>query len=225
VGRDLNRDVHIPLTTARARFGDMVIRRGSGSRSAEDVQVRELYIASASRETVLTDAAMLNRLLSTRGTGLRDVDMIVPYELLEEAKRSALTWQVVLAAIAGISLLVGGIGIMNIMLASVTERTREIGIRRALGATQRHIVWQFLVETGVLSAAGGLIGVALGVTLSVLLGIGAAKFFPETVVRTQLTAWSIVVSFGVATVTGLVFGIYPALKAAKQDPIVALRHD
>jgi putative ABC transport system permease protein len=225
VGRDLNRDVHIPLTTARSRFGDMVIRRQSGAGTFEEVQAREVFVASPSREQVLTDAAMLKRLLDARQGGSKDIQLIVPYELLENAKRSALTWQIVLASIAAISLLVGGIGIMNIMLALVTERTREIGIRRALGATQRHIVWQFLVETGVLSAVGGIIGVTLGVSASLALGLGAQQIFPDVMVRTQLTLWSILLSFGVATVTGLVFGIYPALKAAKQDPIVALRHD
>ncbi|MDX2115311.1 MAG: ABC transporter permease [Planctomycetota bacterium] len=225
VGRDLNLDAHIPLTTARIRFGDSVFRGGSGSFSAEDVQIREIYFTSASRETVLVDAAMLRRVMDTRQGGSKDIQMIIPYELLENAKRAALTWQLVLAAIAGISLLVGGIGIMNIMLASVTERTREIGIRRALGATQKHIIWQFLVETGVLSAVGGLIGVALGITLSILLGLGAQYFFEQATVSTQLTGWSIALSFSVATATGLIFGIYPALKAAKQDPIVALRHD
>jgi putative ABC transport system permease protein len=225
VGRDLNHDAHIPLTTARARFGDLVMRRGSGSFSAEEVELREIYFASPSRDRVMLDAALLKRIMEVRQGGLKDVQMIIPYELLENARRTALTWQVVLGAIAGISLLVGGIGIMNIMLASVTERTREIGIRRALGATRRHIVWQFLVETGVLSAMGGIIGVLLGIGISIVLGFSASSFLPDATVRTQLTSWSIVLSFGVATATGLIFGIYPAMKAAEQDPIVALRHD
>jgi putative ABC transport system permease protein len=130
---------------------------------------------------------------------------------------------------------VGGIGIMNIMLASVTERTREIGIRRALGATRKHIVWQFLVETGTLSAVGGLLGIALGVGLSVGIGVGLPwllrlrlmrEFITTTInVETQVTGWSIIVSFMVAATVGLVFGIYPAMVASRQDPIVALRHD
>ncbi len=225
VGRDLNQDIHIPITTAKERFGDMIFRGGSGSFNSENVQIREIYYTSQSRERVMVDAAMLRRLIETRHPGMEGVQMIIPYELLENAKRAALTWQIVLAAIAGISLLVGGIGIMNIMLATVTERTREIGIRRALGATQRHIIWQFLVETGVLSALGGLTGVALGVGISLGLGVGAERFFPGATVSTQLTGWSIALSFSVATVTGLVFGIYPAIKASAQDPIAALRHD
>jgi len=159
----------------------------------------------------------------------------VPYELLREAERTALTWKLVLTAIAGISLLVGGIGIMNIMLASVTERTREIGIRRALGATRKHIVWQFLVETGVLSSAGGLVGVALGVGLSLFIGgvvpylyqlpLVGGLFSRGASLPTRLSESSIIVAFTVAAATGIVFGLYPAIMAAKKDPISALRHD
>jgi putative ABC transport system permease protein len=235
VGRDLNLDIHIPITTARMVVGDNIIRRTSGSFQASEVQVEEIYLASPSRDAVLADAERLRRIMQVRHPGLTDVTLIVPYELLESAKKTALTWSLVLGAIAGIALLVGGIGIMNIMLASVTERTREIGIRRALGATRKHIVWQFLVETSVLSAIGGLIGVALGIGLSLAIGYGVpvlpkapviGKFFPPDVtLPTQVTTWSIVVSFAVATATGLIFGIYPARMAARQDPIVALRHD
>ena len=236
VGRDLNLDVHVPMTTARATFGDTVVQRESGSFSAAEVQVAEVYLQSPTRERVLDDAKVLRRTMEVRHPGLTDVGLIVPYELLEEAERQALTWTVTLSAIAGISLLVGGIGIMNIMLANVTERTREIGIRRSLGATRKHIVWQFLVETGVLSAIGGLLGVGIGVLIS--LGIpplienvlptlpGLRSIIPpEVSAPTRLTPWSMFVAFGVAAATGLVFGLYPAMKAAKQDPIKALRHD
>jgi putative ABC transport system permease protein len=235
IGRDLNKDVHLPITTARAIYGDRIFRRQSGSFQFSEIQVSEIYVTCPSRERVMTDAAMIRRIMSVRHPNLSDVSLIVPYELLENARKTALTYGAILAAIAGISLLVGGIGIMNIMLASVTERTREIGIRRALGATRRHIVWQFLVETGVLSSLGGLIGVGLGIGLSLLLGWGVpllprvplvGEFFPPDVaLPTQITGWSIVVSFLVAAATGLIFGIYPARKAAEQDPIVALRHD
>jgi putative ABC transport system permease protein len=161
--------------------------------------------------------------------------MHVPYQLLESAQKSALAAQTALVFIAAISLLVGGVGIMNIMLASVTERTREIGIRRALGATRRHVVWQFLVETGVLSSIGGLMGVLFGVGASLFLKwvvprLAGAPLIgdlipPDISLPTYITGWSIVVAFAVATLTGLVFGLYPAIRAAKQDPIVALRHD
>lgn len=225
VGRDLNYDVHIPITTARARFGDLVVRRGSGNFSASEVQVHEVYYTSKSRDTVLLDAKLLRRIMEVRHPKMDDIQMVVPFELLENARRTALTWQIVLGFVAGISLLVGGIGIMNIMLASVTERTREIGIRRALGATRKNITAQFVVETSVLSALGGLLGVLIGVLASVGLGWGASLFDFGGQLDTQITGWSILLSFAVATLTGLIFGIYPARVAARQDPIVALRHD
>ena len=229
VGRDLNFDVHIPVTTATTVFGDQIYRFTSGSRQISNIQISEIYLTAPSRDDVLTYAALARRIVEVRHDKQPDVTMIVPYELLESAKRDALTWQVVLSFIAGISLLVGGIGIMNIMLASVTERTREIGIRRALGATRRHITQQFLVETGVLSLIGGIVGVGLGVGVSLALGwagpIIAERFRTNFELATRVTPWSILLAFTVAAITGLVFGIYPAIKAARQDPIVALRHD
>jgi putative ABC transport system permease protein len=229
VGRDLNKDVYIPVTTARDRFNDLVVRRSSGSFTAEEIEISEIYYEAPTRARVMADAARLERLLTVLHPGLRDVEIVVPVELLEAAERTALQTNILLGAIAGISLLVGGIGIMNIMLASVTERTREIGIRRALGATRDHIVWQFVVETGVLSALGGIIGVALGIGMTFLIGWGAPKIAEflrsDAEISTALTSWSIVLSFAVATLTGLIFGIYPAIVAARQDPIVALRHD
>ncbi|HVZ94474.1 MAG TPA: ABC transporter permease [Phycisphaerales bacterium] len=225
VGRDFNFDVHVPLTTAYSRFGDMVFRRSGGQRSNSEVQIHELYFTSKSMETVMTDAALVRRAMETRHSQSKDYEIVIPYELLEEARKTALTMNVVFGAIAGIALLVGGIGIMNIMLASVTERTREIGIRRALGATRRHITWQFLVETGVLSATGGVIGVLCGVGLSFLVPPVALLLNDKADLHVQITTFSIVLSFGVAAAVGLIFGIYPARIAARQDPIVALRHD
>jgi putative ABC transport system permease protein len=184
---------------------------------------------------VLPYARRLERAVEVRHTGMKDVSMIVPYELLENARRRAVTGQWISASIAAISLLVGGIGIMNIMLATVTERTREIGVRRALGATRKHIVAQFLVETGVLSTAGGIVGVILGIGLAVgldvivpilpSLPIIGPKVPPDVTLPTAISLWSVIVSFLVAAATGLIFGLYPARKAARQDPIVALRHD
>lgn len=225
VGRDFNLDIHVPLTTAQARFGDAVVRISSGSRSSEEVQIREVIYEASSRDRVLSDAAMLKRAVQVRHPKMDDVQFVIPYQLLEDARSAALRWQLVLAAIAAISLVVGGVGIMNIMLASVTERTREIGIRRALGATRKHIVWQFLVETSVLSAVGGLMGVAAGIGLSLAIGWGAKRLFAGAELTTSIPLWSVLVSFIAAALTGLVAGIYPARQAARQDPIVALRHD
>ncbi|CAG1007870.1 Macrolide export ATP-binding/permease protein MacB [Phycisphaerales bacterium] len=219
IGRDLNLDVHVPMSAAREMFGDLVIRGSSGSMQANATEVSEVYVAVKDRDRVIVDAERLRLLMKSRKPGLPDVTLIVPYELLENARKTALTYNLIFGAIAAISLLVGGIGIMNIMLASVTERIREIGIRRALGATRKHILWQFLVETGVLSAIGGLIGVGVGIGGSLLVG-WAVPSMP-----TALTLWSILLSFAVATATGLVFGLYPARRAAAADPIVALRHD
>ncbi|MCK4873855.1 MAG: ABC transporter permease [Phycisphaerales bacterium] len=235
VGRDLNKDVHMPLTTAQAVFGDILVRRQSGSFQASEVQLHEVYLAVPSRETVLRDAARARRIIEVGHRSKPDVEIIIPYELLESARKTAVTYNLIMVFIAGISLLVGGIGIMNIMLANVTERTREIGIRRALGATRRNIVVQFLVETGVLSMAGGVIGIVLGIAVAEGIEKGvpmlvklpiASKYLSEgATFQTQVTGWSIVLSFVVAAATGLIFGIYPARVAARQDPIVALRHD
>lgn len=235
VGRDLSLDVHIPITTATLVFGDQVFRRESGSFQASEVQISEIYLSAPSRDVVLDYAALVERLLEVRHPGMKDVAMHVPYQLLENAKKSALTAQAALVFVAVISLVVGGIGIMNIMLASVTERTREIGIRRALGATRRHVVFQFLVETIVLGCIGGFLGVALGVGVSFFIEWAAPRihmlpffgkvFSKDITLPTFVTLWSVVVSFGVATLTGLIFGLYPAMRAAEQDPIVALRHD
>lgn len=235
VGRDWNRDIHIPLTTAETEYGDMIFRRQAGSFSGEEVEISEVYLTAASTGTVTQTADMVRQIVNVGHPDMLDVQIIVPWELLENAKKTALIWNIVLISIAAISLLIGGIGIMNIMLASVTERTREIGIRRALGATRKHIVWQFLVETGSLSAVGGLLGIAVGVgvslaiepTLPVILNLPILRGFVDGsfAMETQVTTWSILVSFLVAAFVGLVFGIYPAVIASKQDPIVALRHD
>lgn len=235
VGRDWNQDVHIPLTSASSQFGDVVIKRASGSFSGERVELAEIYVTARTTDMVMQTSERVERLLQVGHPDFADVKVIVPWELLENVKKTQMVWNIVFIAVAAISLLVGGIGIMNIMLASVTERIREIGIRRALGATRKHIVAQFLVETGSLTMVGGLMGILVGVGVSIgldrvlpwFLNLDVVRQYFETTVifETQLTTWSIVLSFLVASIVGLVFGIYPAIVASKQDPIEALRHD
>jgi putative ABC transport system permease protein len=235
VGRDLNRDIHLPLTTAERQFGDVIQRRTSGSFTTEEIQLSEIYVTAPSTMMVNQISQRVERIMATGHPGMSDVQIVVPWELLENARRAMLVWNVMLVAIAAISLLVGGIGIMNIMLASVTERTREIGIRRALGATRRHIILQFLVETGSLSAVGGLLGIILGISASIGLGeivpvvqkwqMFRGVFGGGFSLQPIVTGWSIIVSFGVAAAVGLVFGMYPAIVASRKDPVVALRHD
>jgi putative ABC transport system permease protein len=148
----------------------------------------------------------------------RDYEVIVPLELLLQAERTKRIFSIVLGSIAGISLLVGGIGIMNVMLATVTERTREIGIRRALGAKRRHIVAQFLVETVVLSVGGGVLGILLGLSIPI-----AVEHFAK--MRTIVTPTAPLIAFAISAATGIIFGLYPAWRAATMDPVEALRHE
>ena len=148
----------------------------------------------------------------------KDWAVTVPLDKLEEAERAQSRFTILMAMIASISLFVGGIGIMNIMLATVTERTREIGVRRALGAKKKDITTQFLVETVVLSVGGGLIGVVVGVLTPLLVS-------QLTDMKTIITPWSVIIAFGISGAVGIVFGLYPASRAAALDPIEALRHE
>ena len=209
--------IYIPLTAAKNRFGEILIRRTSGSIEAERVQLHEAIVRIGRQEDVEMAAGVIQDLLLQRHKE-KDYEVIVPLELLRQAERTKRIFNIVLGAIAAISLLVGGIGIMNIMLASVTERTREIGIRRALGARKRDIVVQFLVETVMLSAMGGLIGVALGLVIPFLITAFADM-------RTIVTPFAPILAFGISALVGILFGLYPAIRAADMDPVEALRHD
>ena len=148
----------------------------------------------------------------------KDYLVSVPLALLKQAEATKRTFNIVLGSIAGISLLVGGIGIMNIMLASVTERTREIGIRRAIGAKRKQIIYQFLIETVVLSTMGGIIGLGVGVLIPLLI-----TYFSGMI--TVITLKGILLPLLISMTIGILFGLYPAMNAAKVDPIVALRHE
>jgi len=215
--RNLNREILVPFTTAATRFGETTVRRGGGSREITKVQYSGLYVTVAELRHVLPVSEMTKRVLE-HNHGKLDYDVRVPLARLKLAEKKERNRKLTLGFIAGISLLVGGIGIMNIMLATVTERTREIGIRRALGARQRHITVQFLVETVVLSTVGGLIGALLGV-------VGAHLVSTVAQWQTIVSMWSVVISFGLSVLVGIFFGMYPALQAAKLDPIEALRHE
>lgn len=223
VGRDLNYDIHIPMSTARTRFGDTRQSTGSGSRERTRVEVSELIVQVPDQTAVKAVSQQIERLLEANHDRQQDVTLIVPLELIEQAERVQFRANVLMIVIGALSLFVGGVGIMNIMLASVTERTREIGIRRALGATRRHIVAQFLVETTTLSCAGGMIGVVGGLLVSLALRWWADRYGglePPVVL-----AMPVLIAFTFAVLVGIAFGLYPAVRASEQDPIVALRHD
>ena len=207
----------IPLETARLRYGEVLMRRRAGSFEAERVQLHEITVKVESLGAVTGVADAITSLME-RNHKKKDYQLVVPLELLKRAERTKQIFNIVLGSIAAISLLVGGIGIMNIMLASVTERTREIGIRRALGARRRDIVVQFLVETVILSGAGGALGVLLGVIIPFVVSHTAGM-------KTIITFWSPVLAFGISALVGVVFGIYPAIRAAQMDPVEALRHE
>ena len=207
----------IPLETAKTRYGEVLQKMRRGSFEAERVELHEVTVKVASPEEVIGVSLAIKDLME-RNHKKKDYDMVVPLELLKRAERTKQIFNIVLGSIAAISLLVGGIGIMNIMLASVTERTREIGIRRALGARRRDIIIQFLVETIMLSGSGGLLGVALGMAIPFLVSYFAGMI-------TIVTFWSPLVAFSISGLVGVIFGLYPAIRAANMDPVEALRHE
>ena len=216
-GEPLDNNVYIPLSTARSRFGEVLVRRSAGSFEMEKVELHQITVQMRDLEAVEAADAQIKTLLG-RFHNRNDYEVIVPLQLLRQAEQTKRLFNVVLGSIAAISLLVGGIGIMNIMLASVTERTREIGIRRALGAKRGDITLQFLIETVILSIGGGLIGVVVGILVPLLVS-------HVTTMKTVITPWSVLLAFGISGAVGIIFGLYPAKAAARLDPIEALRRD
>ncbi|MEM6672788.1 MAG: ABC transporter permease [Planctomycetota bacterium] len=210
-------EVFMPLSTGRAYFGERQTQIRSGSMDVQEVQLHEIVVA-AERDVDVPAIAAACRSMLRRDHEDKDYEVIVPLELLARAEETKRIFNIVLGSIAGISLLVGGIGIMNVMLATVTERTREIGIRRALGAKRKHIVTQFLVETIVLSGAGGLLGVGIGLLIPWVVERTADL---ETIVQPAAP----ILAFGISVLVGIVFGLYPAWRAANMDPVEALRHE
>jgi putative ABC transport system permease protein len=231
--RDYNLDAYIPLTTLRHRVGDLVMKRVGGEFQGEQVELSQITVEVDNIEDVDETAQIIETLLK-KFHEQEDYAVVVPKELLRQAARTKAMFNVLLVVIAGISLLVGGIGIMNIMLATVTERTREIGIRRALGATRQDIISQFLTETVVLTASGGLLGVLFGLSCGPLfrgmrqaLTIMSPDLLPPIVytLEPRIAPWSVVLSLFISLGVGVIFGVYPARQAAFMDPIEALRHE
>jgi len=214
---DQDVDVYISLEVARRYFGDIFSRMTSGSFQRERVELHQIIVQVDQTDRVEAVAAGIERMLQ-QFHKKKDYIVSVPLALLKQAEATKRTFNIVLGSIAGISLLVGGIGIMNIMLASVTERTREIGIRRAIGAKRRQIIFQFLIETVVLSTVGGLIGLGIGVLIPLLI-----THFSQ--MPTVVTVGGILLPLFISMAIGILFGLYPAVHAAKVDPIVALRHE
>jgi putative ABC transport system permease protein len=228
--RDYNLDIYIPIQTSLIRYQNPSLYlgkpegrgndEGGGNRKKEKIfhQLDQLVVKVDNSEQLSASAAIISRMLKRRHSGVMDFEIAIPEQLLKQQQKTKDVFNIVLSAIAGISLLVGGIGIMNIMLASVLERTREIGIRMALGAQKLDIVMQFLFEAVLISLSGGVIGILLGVT-------GAYLVDKIADIHTLISGISILLSFVLASMVGLIFGISPARKAASKNPIECLRHD
>lgn len=240
--RDYNMDVYTPIKTVLVRYKNrdlvtesMIRSTNSASRgrfmvivsgsSDNETKLRENYhqidrlvVQVAETELLTPTAEILSRYLERRHYGVVDYEITIPELLLKQQQRTKNIFNFVLGAIAGISLLVGGIGIMNIMLASVMERIKEIGLRMSVGARKEDIIYQFLNEAVMISVSGGIIGVILGIIMAVVVANLAE-------IPTIISPFSIILSFGVAATIGLIFGIAPAKKAAEQDPITSLRHE
>jgi len=232
--RDYNYDVYTPVSSLLLRFKNRTLitrldiqkaSRGSGGGSSEQEkkpvnyhQLDRLVVRVAGSERMASLAEVISRMLQRRHNQVVDFEVTVPEQLLRQEQRTKDIFNVVLGAIASISLIVGGIGIMNIMLASVMERTKEIGIRRATGATKRDIILQFLSEATMISVTGGIIGIFVGVGLSV-----AIRYFAG--VLTIVSAVSVFLSFVISISIGIAFGLFPARRAAEQDPVVCLRYE
>lgn len=232
--RNSSMDVYVPLHTMLIRYKNRaLVNKSKIKKSQEEAsegesletkrrenyhQLDRLVVQVKETEDMQPAAEVIARMLERRHYGVVDYEITIPELLLKQQQRTKDIFKYVLGAIAGISLLVGGIGIMNIMLASVLERIKEIGIRQAIGATRQDIILQFLIEAVILSVSGGLFGIFLGVSLSLIV----SYLFD---ISTLISIWSIVISFGVAAIIGLIFGITPAKRAAEQDPITSLRYE
>lgn len=229
--RDLNQDIFVPIKTFLVRYRDRKIitddleannnnQNGPKKRIARGNyhQIDKLTIQVFNSNELKATAEVLSKLLKRRHNDVLDFEIAIPIQLLKQQQKTKQIFNIVLSIIAGISLLIGGIGIMNIMLASVLERTKEIGIIRAIGATEEDVILQFLSESVLISVGGGIIGIIVGI-------IGAYVIEMVSGIETVLSLNSILLSFFIAVIIGLVFGIFPAKAAANKKPIHALRSE
>lgn len=235
--QDYSRDVYIPIQTFWAELGDRISTSRSGTMETTQIEINQITFQVAGIEDVHPASELIKQILERNHKDTKDWAVTVPLELLEQAQTTKMMFMLFMGMIAAISLIVGGIGIMNIMLATVTERTREIGIRRALGAKRSDIIRQFLAETITLSVLGGITGILGGLLCGPL--TEAVKWIlmnqmpqvmsqlpPLIVSMTPIVVpWSIPLAFGISMLIGVVFGLYPANRAAAMDPIEALRHE
>lgn len=224
VGRDLDEDVYFPLPVAQTAFGDAIFRIQAGSFERKIIELTEVWIQVREVEDVEAVASVAENTVAMFHKGPVDFEVKAPIQILRAAEAQERMFNFIMVGIASFALVVGGIGIMNIMLASVTERTREIGIRRALGAKRKHITLQFLIETTVISLTGGLIGIGIGTGFAKALPWVVQKFSEQNY-PTSITTWSVVGSFAISGLIGIGFGLYPAIMAARMNPIEALRHE
>jgi putative ABC transport system permease protein len=234
--RDYNMDIFVPAESVLLRYGNRAVvtardiqaeqETSNNPAAAQSQPQRDRNYHQLNRAIVqvtdnaysVTIAEIISRMLERRHNQVVDFEIIVPELLLQQEQRTRRIFNIVLASIASISLLVGGIGIMNIMLASVVERYREIGVRRAVGAKRQDIQLQFLTEALAISVTGGFVGIVIGIGFSYIIEVTAG-------ILSVVTPGSILISFGVATVIGVVFGYFPAKRAAEQEPVTALRHE
>lgn len=231
--RNYNLDIYTPATTVLLRYKNRGVlttqdiqsaaandgSENSGNSSDQNYhQLDKLIVRVSDNSFSVPISDVIRRMLTRRHNGVIDFEVIVPELLLQQERRTQNIFNIVLSSIASISLLVGGIGIMNIMLASVVERIKEIGVRRAVGALKQDIKFQFLTEALTISISGGIIGIILGIAFSYVIEITAG-------IQTIVTLYSILISFGVAMCIGVVFGYFPAKRAAEQDPVKSLHHE
>lgn len=224
--RNFNDDIYIPFTTMMYKMEKYdpdaeEIRWWQRRRlglSIDRATVNQLTVKVHDDSQIGESARLIKKILTRKHNGIKDYEIVIPEQLLEQKQQTQKIFNIVMGAIAGISLFVGGLGIMNIMLANILERTREIGIRRAVGATGQNILSQFMFEATIISIVGGIIGIVLGFILT-----SAITSYADW--RTIITPGSVILAFFVSAAVGLIFGIYPAKKAASKDPIESLRYE